>query len=251
MATDTVAAVDKALGSPVDFESSDEAKKIKRNLLTISVIVIALILGEITASDKISLFGVSLEGVTPQKLMSGLGLFLIYNFLHYIWFCFDLFGEWSIRITGTRSAFITAGMFASKDCDYPSDPKQSSLYNWWRSERHGLIKTERRIEDAEEIAKYLDEVRTPPPNKSFGDLRIDSHLGEQALTKEINSIRSDLQEIKKLLDAPRITVSLRRFDKRFELLLRSQNLKVLLFELLLPNLIAAFAVLLLYGFFTK
>jgi len=251
MATDTVAALDKVLGSPVDFESSDEAKKIKRNLLIISVIVIALILGEITASDKISLFGVSLEGVTPQKLMSGLGAFLIYNFLHYLWFCFDLFGEWSIRVTGTRSAFITAGMFASKDCDYPSDPKQSTLYNWWRSERHGLYKVERRIEDAEEIANYLDEIRQRSPQKAFGDFRIDSHLGDQALIKEINSIRSDLQELRKLLEAPRVTVSLRRFDQRFQLLLRSQSLRVLISELIFPNLLAAYAFLLLFAFFTK
>jgi len=244
-------ALNKALGNPIAFESSENATKIKRNLIIISVVVIFLILGEITASDKVSLFGVSLEGVTPEKLMTGLGVFLIYNQLHYAWFCYDLFGEWAVRITGTRAAYTTVGVFGSEGLDYSSDPKQSTLYNWWKHERVRMNTLRNLAERSEQLNIYLEGARRPIADSDRGKYNQVFNLADNYLHAQLNEIKQNIDEVNRRLDEPRINVSLKRFDDRFQLLLRSQNLRVLVTELLFPNLLSLYALALLYAFFSQ
>ena len=238
--------LNKVLGNPVGFENSESGAKIKRNLIIISVVVIALVLGEITASDRVSLFGVSLEGVTPEKLMTGLGIFLGYNFIHYSWCCYDLFGEWQLRVTGTRTAYVTAATFGSDGVDYPSEPRQSTLYNWWIRERLRIIYVAQQIERAEKLQEFLD--KTSQEALFIEGCQNFPHVD---FSEEIKALKMDVDSVKRRLNEPRISVSLKRFDNRFQILLRSQNLRVFVTELLFPNLLAAYAFLLLYAFFTN
>ncbi|WP_394561816.1 hypothetical protein [Aquipseudomonas alcaligenes] len=237
-----IKALKKALGEPVGFEISDVALKVKRNVMLVSLVVIVLILGEIKAADKISIFGVSLVGVTPAKLMLGLSVVLIYSLAHYLWYCTDFWGEWSLRVTGVR---VAKGLVHLGDdsVEELADPKQSTLYTWWLSR-------------AENISAYSDLAE-------MIDTAIDeavSHLGKGGDPAGIEFIASKFSDVRMVLRRDLVTfkgavesnvipMSLERFDRRFIFLLRSQNLRVLLADIILPIVLALYAGLLLLAYF--
>src|SRR5206468_22569 len=81
-----------------------------------------------------TLFGFSLSGLTDQLVRQGLGIWIVYLVAHFGWMAWEGFAEWRLRLTGTRVAAVTVGTFASEEADYPTDPRQSTLANWWRGQ---------------------------------------------------------------------------------------------------------------------
>ncbi|MWV17518.1 hypothetical protein F3I16_15860 [Pseudomonas sp. L-22-4S-12] len=245
-----IEALKKVLGEPIGFDISDAALKVKRNLMLVSLVVIVLVLGELKTSSKISIFGVSLDGVTPDKMMLGLAVVLIYSLIHYLWYCFELAGEWSLRVTGARLGFVTGAQWAEEGIDYPADPKQSTLYTWWLQEiksfayyKDLIAKVE---EHKEEIDKRIEDIvknNNPGSNGAMASNAITQLKGA------LEQARSSVSKAESIIANQRINVSLERFDKRFGLVLRSQNLRVLLAEILLPIFMAGYAGLLLATFF--
>ncbi|MGC4008541.1 MAG: hypothetical protein QM805_05835 [Pseudomonas sp.] len=240
----------KALGEPVGFDLSDAASKIKRNLLLVSLVIIILVLGELKTSDKLSIFGVSLEGVTPEKLMLGLGFVLLYSAMHFSWYCFDALGEWYVRVTGTRLAYITGARYADKVCDYPDDPKQSTLYTWWLKEARTAFRFRELMDDLgpqiEEVNRRIDDIdagRNPSGNGAMAATAINM------LNGTVLKFNSHLENYGRIVGEDRIPFSLKRFDRRFHLLLRSQNLRVLLVDVIVPFLVAFYAAVLLGAYF--
>ncbi len=245
-----VEALKKALGEPIGFDISDAALKIKRNLMLVSLVVIVLVLGELKASSNISIFGVSLEGATPDKIMLGLAAILIYSLTHYLWYCFELAGEWSLRVTGARLGFVTGAQWADEGVDYPADPKQSTLYTWWLQEIRSFTYYKNLIakvdEQKNEIDRRINDIvgnNNPSSNGAMASNAI------AQLKATLEQARSSVSKVESIISSQRINVSLERFDKRFGLVLRSQNLRVLLVDVLVPVLIAAYAGALLCQFF--
>jgi len=70
----------------------------------------------------------------------------------------------------------------------------------------------------------------------------------QDLQRAIDKLSSGLENTRKLILSQRIPASLERFDRWFELMLRSQNLYWLLFEFGLPLVFGSFAT---YQLWTK
>jgi len=247
---DKEALLAKALGEPVGFDLSDAAAKIKRNLMLVSLVIIVLVLGELKTSDKLSIFGVSLEGVTPEKLMLGLGFVLLYSAIHFSWYCFDALGEWYMRVTGTRLAYITGARYGDKACDYPNDPKQSTLYTWWLQEARTAFRFRELMDELgpqlEEINRRIDDIdagRNPSANGAMAANAMNT------LNGTVRSINSHLEDYARLVGEDRIPFSLKRFDRRFHLLLRSQNLRVLLVDVIVPFVVALYAAVLLGTYF--
>lgn len=243
------AAIEKALGEPVGFDSSELANKVKRNLLLISVVVIALVVFEVKPSPNVSIIGVSLDGVTSHKLMVGLAAFLVYSFAHYIWLCYDLFGEWSVRSSGAKKGFAKRFKQENTDAEAFQDPRQLTLYSWWLIESSKLPTHQDNLQRAKKLADQL--LASERILREAGDIpaRLPHQNAEGHLVKAIESLWDQLSLVKSVVDNPGLRVRLDRFDRRFKSLINSQNRRVLVYELIFPNALALYAFWLLFVFF--
>lgn len=239
-------AVEKALGEPVAPELNENAWKVRKNLVIISAVAMAAVLADLRIDDGSSLLGLKLSGLSDAVLRTGLLCVLSYLSIHFLWAAFDSFLEWRLRITGTRLSFITTARFASEEGDYPNDPRQSTLYSWWLDHAKRIGNLSARFLDLERLLQNLDQ-----------DLRARYTNGADAMNivnacKPINEARETMvklqqsvDEVQKTIFASRVPVSLKRFDRWFELFLRSQNLRWLVIDILVPVLLASSAMWLL------
>jgi hypothetical protein len=249
---DKVGALQKSLGEPVGFDISEAAAKIKRNLILVSSVVLVLIFGGVEAAPGVSIFGVSLTGVTSTKLMIGLSVVLFYSFAHYLWYCYELYSEWVIRLTGAKLGFVTSGTFGAEGMDYPSDPKQSTLYNWWLQQSQSLVDykgiASKLDEQVEKINLRIDDIinnENPTANIAM------THQAIASLKTSVEQIDTSIRTTEAILTQTRIPVSLARFDRRFGLLLKSQNMRIFLIEIALPIALAVFSGASLAKFFVS
>jgi hypothetical protein len=122
-------AVQKVLGEPIAVGLTDRAWRSRTQLL---VVAIGVVWFKLRVDPMATVFGFSLPGLTDQAVHEALAIAIAYLLLHFVWMAWESFAEWRLRLTGTRVAFVTTGTFASLECDYPGDPRQSTLANWWR-----------------------------------------------------------------------------------------------------------------------
>jgi hypothetical protein len=238
----------KVLGEPVGFDISETARKIRLNLLLASAVVIVLILGEIQAGADVSLFGIKLTGVTSFKLMVGLAVILAYNLAHYLWYSYELYSEWCIRLTGTKLTFVTGAKLAATGADHPDNPKQSTLYTWWLQEARSMPAYEDLLRKVDENIKVLD--------AHVEQLQKADMTPAGSVSQSIHGVKNTLEQVRGTLAATesvitntRVPESLDRFDNRFKLLLKSQNLRILLIEICMPVAISLVAAVFLVRFF--
>lgn len=238
----------KVLGSPVGFDISETASKLRRNLLLVSVVVMILILGEVQPGPEVSVFGIKLTGLTSIKIMFGLSVLLAYNLVHYLWYCYELYSEWAVRITGTRLAFVTGGKYGQLGADYPDDPKQSTLYTWWLQQSNSIIaysnllqRVDASIQDFSEHTEQLQARDMTSAGTVSSSIRGMKDALEQA--------RHNLACTEAILTNVRVPESLKRFDNRFKMLLKSQNLRLVLVEVGMPVGLALIAAFYLCRFF--
>lgn len=238
-------AVKEALGKPVLAEFSEATSKIRLNLMIAALITIAIVMLEVKVSPTNTLLGVTFEGLTTTNLKTCLLLVNVYMFIHFLWCAADGIQEWRLRLTGTRVAFLTGATWGSEATDHPSEPRQSTLYNWWLDQTRRFKSTDeaiQRIQSAiEQLAAATENPDTSKPIRP-----------EQFAATQVHSIKSDIQTLGQQLDAARATiesqripVSLERFDKAFQLFLRSQNLRWLLIEAGFPLLLGGCSIFLL------
>lgn len=240
--------ISKVLGEPVGFDISETAAKLRRNLILVSMVVLVLILGEIEAGSDFSILGIKLTGVTPFKLMVGLSIVLVYTLAHFIWYCYELYSAWAIRITGTKLAFVTGARLGATGADYPDDPKQSTLYTWWIQEARSMTAYSDLIsrvdKSIQEFSVYVDQLAKRDMT-SAGSVT----ASIQDMRKTIEQVRGALSSSESVVTNTRIPESLARFERRFRLLLQSQNLRVLVVEVGLPILLSLAAACYLIRFF--
>lgn len=227
-------AIAKVLGEPVGFDMSESALKVKNLLLGLSIILLCMVVGGVSIGKTVSFLGVSLEGITANKMVFGLLVSVCWVSIHYCWYAWEIFQEWRLRLTGKRVAFRTGPVATTSDEDEaPGHPKQATLYNWWK-ERHGrIVHVEAilsRVDNElvgiqEKVDRYLE---TVPPNYIV-NISILSNL-----ISEVNAIKLALEKNDLFVKSNRIEISLYRFDKWFWFLISSQNLRVMIVDLLLP-----------------
>ena len=237
--------VEKSLGEPVAVEFSDYVRKLRANLVFISFISISLIIGGMEVDPDSSILGLKFKGLDNSSIMFGLAILNAYMFLHFLWCSFDAFQEWGMRVTGTRLSFITTARLSSEHGDYPSDPRQTSLYHWWKDQSNKIGSlSEPIVEINRKLVIWEKEVKEAL--ESQGDPNaVNACMAINKVSTDITKLKGSIETVSKTLESARIPVSLERFDNRFQLFLRSQNLRWLVLELGLPIIMGFISVALL------
>ena len=240
-------AVEETLGKPVAPELSDNTWKIRTNLIVTSVIAITVVLADLRIDPNSSFLGLKFGGFTDTVLRTGLLLILAYLSIHFLWTTFDSLLEWRLRVTGTRLSFITTARLASEQGDYPNDPRQSTLYSWWTSEAKRIGNLSARLPELERLLQNLDQDLRARYTAGADAMNIVNACRPIGEARDIMiKLQQSIDEAQKALSATRVPVSLKRFDNWFQLFLRSQNLRWLVIDLLVPIFLASYAILLLY-----
>ncbi|MCH7501112.1 MAG: hypothetical protein IH886_14100 [Nitrospinae bacterium] len=238
--------VEKILGEPIFIEFSDYIRKIRTNLLIVSFLSLGIQFFGIEIDPHSTLFGLKFKGFNNDVMIQGLLIINIYVFIHFAACSIDSFKEWMVRITGTKVAHVTAGKMVSEEGDYPSDPRQSTLYNWWKGQagRIGNFK-----ENLDSIEERLDEIATEIQNNGEGNI---SQQNLNNVTHPISNIKNTLHDLQNRIkvtnetfESTRIPVSLERFDQCYKSLLKTQNLRWLVIEFLFPLLVGSMAIVML------
>ena len=245
MAVDNLDAVEKALGNPVAGDLSENALKVRRNLLVFGVISVFVTLGGVKLDPTSSVLGFKFSGVSEALITNSLLAANIYFLLHFIWYAFEGILEWRLRVTGTRLAFLTGSRFGSEHADYPDDPRQSTLYTWWldNAKRIGNFKVT--ADDLSEKIKIWEEKVSSFQNGN-DSLNLANAMSTLNQARGVaDKLTKQIETTEKTLTAMRIPCSLGRFDGWFKLFLKSQNIRWLLIDILLPIAIGAAAIYLL------
>lgn len=232
--------VEEILGSPVLADMPDELRKTKRNLLAVASVVIFVSIAEIEVTQAGFL---GFQFTNPSEVLLNLSLVCIVTYfaLQFGWQVLDYLLQTRVRITGTRVAHITtAGTGTELEGDYPTDPAQSSLYNWWREHAKHLkslnVMTER-LDDLEQRVAVMEVASNEEPKRPGGQLSV---LGSE-VGKTGNDMRAILKRWDEIFSCPRISMSLKRFDMWFKLFSRSQVWRLFVLDIALPLVFAIVA----------
>jgi hypothetical protein len=241
-----IEAVEKALGSPIGAELPENAIKVRRNLLISSMVALFVAFGGLKLDPASSILGFKFVGLTDDLIRIGLAAVTLYLLLHFLWYVYDALLEWRLRVTGTRLSFVTTARMASEHGDYPNDPRQSTLYHWWSEEakRMGNVGA-RALAVDDKLRESQQAVRALLEEKGSGSnlQNILNVLTE--MRNALTELNRSVEHIRKTLDSDRISVSLKRFDGWFELFLRSQNLRWLIVDAVVPSLLGTWALVVL------
>lgn len=235
MADDDIQAVEKALGDPVLEELSEDTRRTRRNLLIVAGVAIFYRVNELQISEA-GFLGIKFSTVPISGINVSLTLILLYFVIQFGWQALDHFRFMRIRITGSRIAHVTTGQYASSHADYPSDPRQSSLYRWWLEQAQKIGSIQEPVEKLGAVTSSLKaQIESPefsetPNYSSFVSSTIE-------LTANINKLDRSIDNSVKTLTALRIPASLERFDRWFWQFQRSQILRLLILELGFPILL--------------
>lgn len=234
--------VEKVLKEPVAAQFSDQAWRIRTNLIVASTIGFVLSVAGLQIHADSSILGLRFTGLSDFVIRTTLAAVIVYLLLHFLWVAWDGFLEWRLRITGTRSAFQSGSFFAPDHVDYPVDPRQSTLYNWWTMQQSNIGNLGKIAEEMQANCHRwesdLEKLRTARANspdwQNMGSvIRAIAEVREQAA-----KVARAVEENTKAMTDARIPASLRRFDGWFRLFLRSQNLRWFVVEFMAPVLFA-------------
>jgi hypothetical protein len=233
--------VEKAIGEPIALDFSDYVRKIRNGLITTSLISLALSLGGLSISPESAFLGLKFIGLTDMLIFQFLFYLELYFLLHFIWCSADYFNEWKLRVSGTRVAFFTAARFSSEVCDYPGDPRQSTLYNWWKDEAGKIKNLETPLSEIQQnLESWEVRVREALTNTNANVLHACQSIRD--VNSSIEELKRSLVHTNKLFESNGSSASLLRFDSYYIYFLRSQNLRWFVIELCLPIVLGLYAI---------
>lgn len=236
--------VEKVLGEPFAMDFPDYVRKIRNALVTTSVISIALLLGGLQIAGDSTFLGLKFEGLSNSLILKVIFVLNAYMFLHFLWCSIDHFQEWWLRLTGTRVAYVTTGRFSSEAGDYPNDPRQSTLYNWWKDEARKISSLQEPLKNIQtKLETWEATVKQRLEGKDPNVVNVCMSINQ--VSSEVQKLKKSIEQIDKSLESKRVPVSLKRFDSHFQFYLRSQNLRWLVFELGFPLALGGYASFLL------
>ena len=227
---------EKGLGEPVLAEFSDELAKSKRNLLLVSSVVLFIGFSEIRI-DEINILGVKFGIPEASYLNWALVVVVSYFLIQFLWLIFDYIHHAQLRLTGTRVSHVTSAKVASSFGDYPDNPAQSSLYNFWLNGSKTVQQLHEMRDLIADAIKHVEEASEKPTikeNPNINEVLRAAHRLRDNLTK----LETSQTKLADVLNSERIPVSLARFDKWFWRYKKSQSWRIVLLDLCLPTLTA-------------
>lgn len=123
---ETIKAVEKVLREPVAAEFSDQAWKIRVNLIVASTIGLVMGLADLQIQPESSILGLRFAGLSNGIIRVTIAGIIAYLLFHFLWVAWDALLEWRLRVTGTRRGFVTGTMWESEHADVPVEPRQST-----------------------------------------------------------------------------------------------------------------------------
>jgi len=171
---------------------------------------------DIDIKKGLSFLGIIIKNITINDISMMLIVILIYLLINFIWMSWNRLNEWNIRRTGTSEKLIkNTKSFAFSEYEYPEDTKQASLYCYWLKQ-----------------GKYIIELESKLKATNFNE-------------NECKDLNKNLQQLKSILFDNRIKSSLEKFDETFWHKIKSENLRWVFFDFLLPTLITILSIILL------
>ncbi|AON55775.1 hypothetical protein [Herbaspirillum seropedicae] len=223
----------QALGEPLALEFSEYTRKLRMSLITSSVVALIVVFAHVSISPSSTVFGLTFRGLNDHVMLVMLLIVNIYTTIHFLWCSWDHWQEWRIRQSGTKLVFQTRSAFANPHTDHPKDPRQSTLYNWWLQVAAGLPDVQH--ESTALLTKFHEmEAKINGLQADAGNLSEVAVL-IQTVRHEMTGFHQGLARTAQALDAPRLRVSLERFDGAYRRMLESQNLRWAVLEMGLPT----------------
>ena len=236
MNDESIKKVEQVLGQPVLPEFSEDLRRTKRNLLIVSSVVIFAQMSGIQVTET-GFLGFKFSNPDQIWLRLGLLSVTVYLFIQFCWRMWDYILHIRLRLTGNRVSHVTTAIIASEYGDYPSDPIQSTLYNWWLEKAHRIGNLSAIADHIHSAADSLEEVANRPGNIEMPNI---NHV--QRAATEIRSgmvkLEQRIGEVEKAIGSARILVSLQRFDRWFRCFQTSQITRVILLDVVFPFVFA-------------
>lgn len=223
--------IEKLMQEPLPIEASEQESKIKRNLLTGSSIALLICTYNLRLSPDKPIFGIPFENLNTNVLYISLLLFISYEVINFSWIVFNKIAYWRVRLTGTNYEPGRNSAFGYRDTNSPLDFKsalpQSNFYCWM------LEREEDAIDNTNALLRLINEScdHISTMYKSGETQQTDLLL---KLENDIKTLNEKLNSSSNLIHNIRINASMIRFDKWFNMMLRSQSLRWCIFDFAVP-----------------
>lgn len=242
--TDKLKKAQLSLGEPFALEFSEYTRKVRNNLMFLSILSIVLITNNLELTSDSSLLGLKLNTFSMDIIYNLIFLLTTYFLIHFIWLAWDYFIKWKLRLTGSNIPY--EGGFADEVADNKSDISQTTLYSWW------LSKIQVKDNEQKNINFVVEKLGSGSINTKLEHL--DNSQDKNLIIREIQTLNKNVQNLKGSFDKYhstlsdiRIPASLERFDKWFRYMKTSQSLRWIIIELLMPILIGISALWILFA----
>lgn len=231
----TAEEIERILGNPVFAELTDNALKIRRNLLVTAVITLFTHYASIQIKKDTPFLGVQFEGLDNGKIELGLLILLLYFLSHFLWYVWDSFCEWRLRRTGMSKLKL----MLEEGGDIGDNIRNSTLYNWWRVQSESIRAATFEVEKISFTIDALNNI-VQQDRDLWEPHQVNSQLHDIKL--QLDYIRQYVKRIMVVMEDQRFQISLRRFDNWFKHFFSSQNLRWILFEVSIPIALGLWAI---------
>ncbi|QNF15902.1 hypothetical protein FT669_00330 [Aeromonas jandaei] len=228
--------IELIMKEPSPLEATEYEEKIRRNLLISSMIAIMSLFFGITPTEQVEIWGLKFQNVTMNSIYVVLLTIIIYELGHYCWIVFNKFAYWRVRLTGSKLGTYrgSSGGFSGDDPqeDTVGDEINSTFYNWMIERTHGyhalidLISNQKAELDI--LSRKVLEEESNPEVISKIELKV-------------NALNDSVERLSKYLDSIRISESMKRFDKWFDMVIKSQSRRWLILDCIFPISVGFFA----------
>jgi len=235
--------VGKALGAPFYGDLPENALRVRRNVLALSFISLVIAWSGARLDPNSSILGIKFTGLPDNVVPIALLMVNVYWLLHFAWCALEAVLEWRLRLTGEKVLLLTGGnIIGSKHGGDVSDQRQATLYSWWLAYRNNVT----RFGD---LVKTLDAQSSAAIGKLVMPMSSAGASEREELVAELKKVNATLHMLRPELDtavatlsAPRLIVSLGRFDDWLALSLRAQSLRWVVLDLAFPVVFGLLAV---------
>ena len=225
-------------GKLIIDDLSDNAHRVRRNLLIFSCVAIFYKLSSASISENgVSFYGINFQHIDENFISIGIYWVVFYHFFHFFLIAIAHWQYLRIRVTKSDVKFLTGAIFSAEDEDHPSNPKDSSLYAWYAEKLPRLnAEFKKSHQKIEELLQIFEKEK----------------IKQQASTDDVGKYLTNLSSIDstlKNLVAPRFITSIKKFDKSLKCYRAIELLRWILIEILIPLIAGIISLCLLYFYY--